>query len=130
MLTGIELGVADPGPALKQGTVDDQLGRGVQVLHRRHRGLEGLGDQGRVGADDAGGGGLGDAVELGEQLLGQVVPQVCQCQAHAQTQPQHPRPEHRQRAGSVNGLAQVHNLAAGDSRATIHGGGLFLVGLA
>ena len=67
--------MALPGPALKQGAVDDQLGRGVQVLHRRYRGLEGLGDQGRAGADDAGGGGLGDAVELGEQLLGQVVPQ-------------------------------------------------------
>ena len=75
MLTGVELGVADPGPALKQGTVDDQLGRGVQVLHRWNTAVQAWGDQGRVGADDAGDGGLGDAVELGEQLLGQVVPQ-------------------------------------------------------
>ena len=45
------------------------------VGSRSSRGLEGLGDQGCVGADDAGDGGLGDAVELGEQLLGQVVPQ-------------------------------------------------------
>lgn len=75
MLTGVQLGVVLPGPALKQGAVDDQLSRGVQILHRRYTGLEGLGDQGRVGADDAGDGGLPDAVELGEQLLGQVVPQ-------------------------------------------------------
>lgn len=75
MLTGVQLGVVLPGPALKQGAVDDQLGRGVQVLHNWYLVTEGVGDQGRVGADDAGDGGLGDAVELGEQLLGQVVPQ-------------------------------------------------------
>ena len=75
MPTGIELGVADPGPALKQGTVDDQLGRGVQVLHDWYLVAEGVGDQGRVGADDAGDGGLRDAVDLGEQPLGKVVPQ-------------------------------------------------------
>ena len=96
------------------------------VGSRSSRGLEGLGDQGCVGADDAGDGGLGDAVELGEQLLGQVVPQVGQGQAHAQEQPQRPRPEHRQGTGGVNGFAQVHNLAAGDSRATIRHGGLLL----
>ena len=33
-------------------------------------------------------------------------------------------------AGSVNGLAQVHNLIGRDPHATIHGGGLFLVELA
>ena len=126
MLTGVELGVADPGPALKQGTVDDQLGRGVQVLHRWNTAVQAGGDQGRVGTDDAGGGGLGDAVELGEQLLGQVVAQVGQGQAHAQEQSQCPRPEDRQRAGGVNGLAQVQDLAAGDSRATIRHGGLLL----
>ena len=38
-------------------------------------------------------GGLPDAVELGEQLLGWVVPQVGQGQAHAQEQPQRPRSE-------------------------------------
>ena len=75
MLIGVQLGVAGPVPALKQGAVDDQLGRGVQVLHRWHIAVQARGDQGRVGADDAGDGGLGDAVELGEQLLGQVVPQ-------------------------------------------------------
>ena len=91
-----------PGPALQEGAVDDQLGRGAQILHRRHVLLKNLGDQGRVGADDAGDGGLRDAVDLGEQLLGQVVAQVGQGQAHAQEQPQHPRPEHRQGAGSVN----------------------------
>ena len=95
------------------------------VGSRSSRGLEGLGDQGCVGADDAGDGGLGDAVELGEQLLGQVVPQVGQGQAHAQEQPQHPRPEHRQTAGSVNGLAQAYNLTARESRATIHDDGSF-----
>lgn len=113
-----------PGPALKQGAVDDQLGRGVQVLHRWNIAVQACGDQGRVGADDAGDGGLGDAVELGEQLLGQVVAQVGQGQAHAQEQPQHPRPEDRQTAGSVNGLAQAHNLTPRDSRATIRHGGL------
>ena len=63
------------GPALKQGAVDDRLGGGVQVLHDWHLVTEGVGDQGRVGADDAGDGGLRDAVELGEQLLARVVSQ-------------------------------------------------------
>ena len=74
--------------------------------------LKNLGDQGRVGGDDAGDGGLRDAVDLGEQLLGQVVAQVGQGQAHAQEQPQRPRPEHRQGAGGVNGLAQVQDWSA------------------
>ena len=81
--------------------------------------------------DDSGGGGLGDAVDLGDKPLGQVVPQVCQGQAHAQEQAQHPGPERRQVGiRGVNGLAQVHNLVASDPRAIIHGGGLFLVELA
>ena len=90
--------------------------------------MENLGDQGCVGADDAGDGGLRDAVGLGEQLLARVVAQVGQGrgQAHAQEQPQRPCLEHRQGTGGVNGLAQVHNLAAGDSRATIRQGGLLL----
>ena len=93
-----------PGPALQEGAVDDQLGRGIQILHRRHVLLKSPGDQGRVGGDDAGDGGLRDAVDLGEQLLARVVAQVGQGQgqAHAQEQPQHPRPEHRQGTGSVN----------------------------
>ena len=93
--------------------------------------MEGLGDQGRVGGDNAGGGGLPDAVGLGEQLLARVVAQVGQGQAHAQEQPQHPRPEDRQ-IGVLgeNGLAQAHNLTPRDSRATIHDDGLFLVELA
>ena len=111
-----------PGPALQEGAVDDQLGRGIQILHRWNTAVQAGGDQGRVGGDDPGDGGLRDAVELGEQLLGQVVAQVGQGQAHAQEQPQHPRPKHRQGTGDVNGLAQVQDLAAGDSRATIHGG--------
>ena len=74
----------------------------VEVLHGRHVLTEGGGDQGRAGGDDPGGGGPPDAVDLGEQLLGQVVPQVGQGQAHTQEQPQHPRPEHRQGTGSVN----------------------------
>ena len=127
MLTGVQLGVVLPGPALKQGAVDDQLGRGVQVLHRWNTAVQACGDQGRVGADDAGDGGLGDAVELGEQLLGQVVPQVGQGQAHAQEQPQHPRPEDRQTGVlGENSLAQAHNLTPRDSRATIRHGGLLL----
>ena len=100
-----------PGPALKEGAVDDQLGRGIQILHRWNTAVQAGGNQGRVGTDDAGGGGLPDAVELGEQLLARVVAQVGQGQAHAQEQPQRPRPEHRQGTGGVNGLAQVHNLA-------------------
>lgn len=64
-----------PGPALKEGAVDDRLGRRVQVLHSRHAASQGLGDQGRAGGDDSGGSGLPDAVDLGEHLLGQVVPQ-------------------------------------------------------
>ena len=115
-----------PGPALQEGAVDDQLGRGIQILHDWHLITEGVGDQGCAGADDSGDGGLPDAVDLGEQLLARVVAQVGQGQAHAQEQPQHPRPEHRQGTGSVNGLAQVQDLAAGDSRATIRHGGLLL----
>ena len=119
-----------PGPALKEGAVHDQLGRGVQVLHSWYLVAEGGGYQGRVGTNHPGGGGLPDAVDLGEQLLGQVAPQVGQGQAHAQEQSQHPRPEHRQRAGGVNSLAQVHNPTARDSRATIRLAVCFLVGLA
>ena len=63
------------------------MGGGVQVLHDWYLVAEGVGDQGRVGADDAGGGGLGDAVELGEQLLGQVVHQVGRSGAHTGTAP-------------------------------------------
>ena len=54
------------------------------------------------------------------------MPQVGQVQAHTQEQAPRPHPEGRQRAGGVNGLAQVQDLAAGDSRATIHFGGLLL----
>ena len=54
----------------------------VEVLHGRHVLTEGGGDQGRAGGDDPGGGGPPDAVDLGEQLLGQVVPQVRQGRAH------------------------------------------------
>ena len=51
--------------------------------------------------------------------------QVGQCQAHAQEQTQHPGTEGRQvGTGGVNALAQVHNLAAGNPRATIRDGGL------
>lgn len=42
-----------PGQALKEGSVDDQLGCGVEVLHGRLTALQGVGDQGRAGADDA-----------------------------------------------------------------------------
>ena len=116
-----------PGPALQEGAVDDQLGRGIQILHDWHLITEGVGDQGRVGGDDPGDGGLPDAVGLGEQLLARVVPQVGQGQAHAQEQPQHPGPEHRQvGTGGVNGLAQVQDIIASDPRATIRHGGLLL----
>ena len=76
-----------PGPALQEGAVDDQLGRGIQILHRWNTVVQAGGDQGCVGGNDAGGGGLPDAVDLGEQLLGQVMSQVRQGQAHAQEQP-------------------------------------------
>ena len=75
MLTGVELRAVLPGPALKQGAVDDQLGRGVQVLHDWYLVAEGAGYQGCAGTNHPGGGGLGDAVDLGEQPLGKVVPQ-------------------------------------------------------
>ena len=130
MLTGVELRAVLPGPALKQGAVDDQLGRGVQVLHDWYLVAEGAGYQGCVGTNHPGGGGLGDAVDLGEQPLGQVVPQVGQGQAHTQEQPQHPGPEGRQGAVGVDRLAQIQDIIASDPRATIHGGGLFLVELA
>lgn len=85
MLAGVELRVVGPRPALQHGAVDDQPHGGIEVLHRRYRGLEGPGDQGCVCGDDAGGSGLQDTVDLGEQLLGQVVPQVGQGQAHTGT---------------------------------------------
>lgn len=47
-----------------------------------------------------------------------------QGQAHAQEQAQHLGPEHRQGARGVGRLTQVQDLAAGDSCATIHDGGL------
>lgn len=83
------------------------------------------GDRGRVGGDDPGGDGLGDSVELGEQLLARVVAQVGQGQAHAQEQAQHPGPERRQ-VGVIgeNGLVRAHNLTPRDSCATIRHGGL------
>ena len=116
-----------PGPALQEGAVDDQLGRGIQILHDWHLITEGVGDQGRVGGDDPGDGGLPDAVGLGEQLLARVVAQVGQGQAHTQEQAQHPGPEHRQvGTGGVNGLAQVQDIIASDPRATIRHGGLLL----
>ena len=46
MLTGVELRAVLPGPALKQGAVDDQLGGGVQVLHDWYLVAEGAGYQG------------------------------------------------------------------------------------
>ena len=52
--------------------------------------------------------------------------QARQSQAHAQEQPQRPRPEHRRRAYAVDRLAQAHNLIPRDSRATICYGGLLL----
>ena len=115
-----------PGPALQEGAVDDQLGRGIQILHRWNTAVQAGGDQGRVGGDDPGDGGLRDVVGLGEQLLARVVAQIGQGQAHTQEQAQHPRPEHRQGAGSVNGLAQVQDIIASDPRATIRHGGLLL----
>ena len=60
MLAGVELRVVFPGPALQEGAVDDQLGGGVQILHRWNTAVQAGGDQGRVGADDAGDGGLRD----------------------------------------------------------------------
>ena len=44
-------------------------------LDSRHTDFQSPGDQGRVGTNHPGDGGLQDAVELGEQLLGQAVPQ-------------------------------------------------------
>ena len=38
-----------PGPALQEGAVDDQLGRGAQILHRWNTVVQAGGDQGRVG---------------------------------------------------------------------------------
>ena len=96
MLAGVQLGVVGPGPALKEGAIDDQLHGGIQILHSRHTDFQSPGDQGCVGGDDSGGGGLRDAVDLGEKPLGQVVPQVRQCQAHTGTAP---APEPRTPAG-------------------------------
>ena len=93
VLAGVQLGVIGPGPAPKEGAVNDQLGCWVEVLHDEDLVIEGGGDQWRVGGDDAGGSGPGDAVELDEQLLGQDVAQAGQGQAHAQVQSQHPGPK-------------------------------------
>ena len=66
VLAGVQLRVFGPGPALKEGAIDDQLHGGIQILHSRHTDFQSLGNQGCVGGDDSGGGGLRDAVELGE----------------------------------------------------------------
>lgn len=75
------------------------------------------------GGVDAGGGGLRDLADLGEQLLGRVVPQLCQCQAHAQVHAQHAGPGSAE-DHVVDRLAQVQDIIAGGSRATTHEGGL------
>ena len=70
-----------PGPALQEGAVDDQLGRGIQILHRRHVLLKNLGDQGRVGGDDAGDGGLRDTVKVIHSIRRRCCDlHRCQCQ--------------------------------------------------
>ena len=125
MLTGVQLGVGSSRPSSQGGCRPRSAGPwGPGPPPSAHR-FSGPGDQGHVGGDDPRDGGLRDAVDLGEQLLGQVVSQVGQCQAHAQEQTQHPGTEGRQvGTGGVNALAQVHNLAAGNPRATIRDGGL------
>ena len=50
-----------PGPALKEGAVHDQLGCGIEVPYGRDVLLEYLGDQGRIGGEGSGSGGLRDS---------------------------------------------------------------------
>ena len=78
---GIELGVVLPGPALKEGAIDDQLGGGVQVLHRRRAAFQAGGDKRPVGGVSRKAV-LGDAVKLSEQFLEQAMPRAGQRQAH------------------------------------------------
>ena len=56
-----------------KGAVDDVLTVRVEVPHTGHPGLEGLSDQGSVDSHHSRDGGLGDRVDVGQQLLGEVV---------------------------------------------------------
>lgn len=64
VLARVQLRMIGLGPALKEGVVDDQLGRGTQSLRCRYAAVQGSGDQGRVDGDDAGGGGLGASASI------------------------------------------------------------------
>ena len=48
---------------------------GSRIFHAGHPGLEGLGDQEGVDRHHSRDGGLGDCVDVGQQLLGEIVPQ-------------------------------------------------------
>ena len=61
-----------------KGVVDDVLTVRVEVLQLRYPRLEGLGDQGGVDRHHSRDGGLGDRVDVGQQLLGEIVPQYQQ----------------------------------------------------
>lgn len=119
---GIELGVVLPGPALKEGTIDDQLGGGVQVLHRRHAAFQAGGDKRPVGGVIRKAV-LGDAVELSEQFLEQAMLRADQRQTHTGSAPGSRTPA----TGDldIDRPAQIRKLTANYSRTSIHEGGLF-----
>ena len=118
-----------PRPAGRQSTVDDVLAVPVEVPHAGHPGLEGLGDQGSVNRNHPRDGGLGDRVDVGQQLLGEIVPQRQQSDLDTAEQPQGARSCRRKVSGTgcVDQFAQVEDLVAVKACGSIHGSGLSFI---
>ena len=76
-----------PRPAGRQSAVDDVLTVRVEVPHTGHPVLEGLGDQGSVDRHHSRDGGLGNCVDVGQQFLGEIVPQYQHSDLDAAEQP-------------------------------------------
>ena len=60
----------------------------VEVFHAGHPGLEEVGDQGGVDRHYSRDGGLGDRVDVGQQLLGEIVSERQQSDLDTAEQPQ------------------------------------------
>ena len=118
-----------PRPAGHQSTVDDVLAVRVEVPHTGHPGLEGLGDQRGVDRHHSRDGGLGNCVDVGQQLLGEVVSerQHSDLDTAEQAQDTGPCRGKVSGTGSVDQFAQVEDLVTVKDRGNIHGSGLSFI---